>query len=120
MSKGSGCGQTPEKVRTLIQDAIKAHGLRDVSTGLGLGIGAVHRYSKGVGEPTAPTLEKISAYFGVPVPTLRGGAEAEQFLAVDRIAQKARELKEMVEAGIDSRDPRFLAIVEELSALGQR
>jgi transcriptional regulator with XRE-family HTH domain len=70
--KGRGGGKTPARVTELIIGAVSASSFKAVSLATGLGVSVLSRYSKGVGEPTQDTLEKLAKYFGVTVSELRG------------------------------------------------
>jgi len=73
--KGRGSGNTPARVVDLVNDAISKTSLRSVSKTTGLGLAALSRYSKGIGEPAQSTLEKLGIYFGVSVAWLRGDTD---------------------------------------------
>jgi transcriptional regulator with XRE-family HTH domain len=67
-----GSGKTPETVVKLLTEAVSKTSLLAVSKQTGLGIAAISRYIKGIGEPTQASLEKLATYFDVPVLFLRG------------------------------------------------
>lgn len=71
MSKGRGNSKTPGKLVELINAAISAKSIRSVSKDTGIGMAAISRYAKGIGEPTQASLEKLAKYFGVAVAFLR-------------------------------------------------
>lgn len=70
--RATGNGKTPERVVHELRKAVDSSSLLAVSNATGVGISALHRYLKGIGEPTTATLEKLGAYFGVSVWWLRG------------------------------------------------
>ncbi len=72
MAKGRGGGETPERVVELIKEAVAKKSQSAVARESGLALLTVQRYLKGVGEPSLETLQKLSDYFGVSVPWLRG------------------------------------------------
>ena len=72
MTRERGSGKTPERVVKLINDAVSERSIYGVSKETGLGLAAVSRYMKGVGEPTTATLEKIAIWSGTSVAWLRG------------------------------------------------
>ena len=64
--------KTPERVTELLKKAVEDSSQNAVARETGITQSAVHRYMKGIGEPSQATLEKLAAYFGVSVPWLRG------------------------------------------------
>ena len=72
MTRGRGSKKTPERVVTLLTEEVSKSNKAAVANGLGIGVAALHRYLKGIGEPTTATLEKLAKYFGVSVAELRG------------------------------------------------
>lgn len=72
MAKGSGSGKTPERLFELLNKAVAEKSQSAVSRETGLGLAAINRYVKGVGEPTTKTLQIFADYFGVGVAELRG------------------------------------------------
>jgi transcriptional regulator with XRE-family HTH domain len=70
--RGSGSGQTPENVVSILRSAMSDHSFRQVAKGIGINVSAVHRYVHGIGEPTTTTLRKLSTWSGRPVSWLRG------------------------------------------------
>jgi len=67
-----GSSKTPERVIELLKEEINKIGLLKLENATGVGKSALSRYSKGIGEPTTATLERLSAYFGKSVAWLRG------------------------------------------------
>lgn len=63
MSRKSGCGITPPRVVELLTKAVAETSILAVSRATGLGLAAVGRYLKGVGEPTDATLQRLADYF---------------------------------------------------------
>ncbi len=68
----TGSGITPENLVCALNNELINKSLNSISKATGVGISALHRYQKGIGEPTTSTLEKLSDYFGVSVTWLRG------------------------------------------------
>ena len=82
-TKGRGGGKTPERAVELLNKAVKEISQSAVAREIGITQSAVHRYMKGIGEPSQATLEKLADYFGVSVPWLRG----EEDPVVDEIRE---------------------------------
>lgn len=82
MVRERGSGVTPPRVVELLSKGVAEKSMLAVSNATGLGLAAIGRYLKGVGEPTTATLQKLAVYFGVSVAWLRGGAigPLERFL----------------------------------------
>lgn len=78
--KGRIGGKTPERVVTLITEAVAKSSQSAVARESGLGLLTVQRCLKGIGEPSQATLEKLAAYFDKTVAWLRG--EEENFSVV--------------------------------------
>lgn len=72
MVRERGSGATPPRLVKLLADAVNAESQLAISKATGVGIAAINRYLKGVGEPTTATLQKFADYFGLPVEWLRG------------------------------------------------
>jgi transcriptional regulator with XRE-family HTH domain len=72
MVRETGNGKTPERVVFELNKKLNETSLNAISKATGVGISALHRYQRGIGEPTTATLEKLSNYFGVSVANLRG------------------------------------------------
>lgn len=68
----TGSGITPENLVCALNNELKNKSLNSIAKATGVGISALHRYQRGIGEPTTSTLEKLSDYFGVSVTWLRG------------------------------------------------
>lgn len=77
MPQGSGGKITPERIVSLLRDAVAKSSQSAVARDTGLTQSAVNRYLKGIGEPTTATLEKLSDYFGESVEWLRGGKRSK-------------------------------------------
>jgi len=75
MVRERGSGITPERVVALLKKEVSEKSILAVSKATGLGLAAIGRYLKGIGEPTTATLEKLADYFGVSVAELRGEKE---------------------------------------------
>jgi transcriptional regulator with XRE-family HTH domain len=72
MVRERGSGITPPRVVELLKKEVAEKSILAVSKATGLGLAAIGRYLKGIGEPTTSTLQKLSAYFGKSVAYLRG------------------------------------------------
>lgn len=72
MTRGTGSGITPQRIVTLLNNEVKKSSQSAVSRVLGIGIPTIHRYLKGVGEPSHDIMQKLANYFEVPVEWLRG------------------------------------------------
>jgi len=80
-----GSGVTPPIVVELLKNAVSEKSMLAVSKSTGLGLAAIGRYLKGVGEPTTATLQKLSDYFGVTVAQLRGEFESNDMDLIEKI-----------------------------------
>ena len=87
-TKGRGGGRTPERLVELLNKAVKEISQSAVARETGITQSAVHRYMKGIGEPSQATLEKLAAYFGVSVPWLRG---EEDPVGIHQVVDEIRE-----------------------------
>ncbi|MDD2500773.1 MAG: helix-turn-helix transcriptional regulator [Geobacter sp.] len=72
MARERGSGKTPERVVKLLVDEVDAKSILAIHKATGIGLAAIGRYLKGIGEPTTATLEKLAKYFNVTVAWLRG------------------------------------------------
>jgi len=63
---------TPPMVTELLLKAVAEKGQSGVARETGLTQSAIHRYLKGIGEPTTVTLQRLADYFGVSIAELRG------------------------------------------------
>jgi transcriptional regulator with XRE-family HTH domain len=72
MARETGSGITPENLVIALNIELKNKSLNSISKAAGVGISALHRYQRGIGEPTTSTLERLSDYFKVSVAWLRG------------------------------------------------
>lgn len=72
MVRERGSGKTPQRVVELLQQEVSEKSILAVAKSTNLGLAAIGRYLKGVGEPTTATLQKLADHFGVTVPWLRG------------------------------------------------
>jgi len=70
-----GSGVTPPRVVEFLKHAVSNTSMLAVSKATGIGLAAIGRYLKGIGEPTQKSLQKLSDYFGVSVAYLRGEEE---------------------------------------------
>lgn len=82
MVRERGSGITPPRVVQLLREFVSKNSILAVSRSAGLGLAAIDRYLKGIGEPTTATLQKLATFFGVSVAWLRGGniGPLERFL----------------------------------------
>ncbi len=80
--RATGNGKTPERVVSELKKKVDASSLLAVSSATGVGISALHRYLKGIGEPTTATLQKLADYFGVTVAWLRGEEPSERIIDI--------------------------------------
>lgn len=64
--------KTPELVVELLKTAVGMKGQSGVARETGLTQSAIHRYLKGIGEPSTRTMQRLADYFGVSVWHLRG------------------------------------------------
>lgn len=71
MTRERGSGITPPRVVVLLKEQVSEKSILAVSRSTGIGLAAISRYLKGVGEPTTATLKKLAAYFNVSVEYLR-------------------------------------------------
>src|ERR1035438_10062858 len=71
----TGNGKTPENLVIALNIELKNKSLNSISKATGVGIAALHRYQRGIGEPTTSTLERLSDFFKVSVAWLRGESE---------------------------------------------
>ena len=67
-----GEGVTPERVVRLVGEAVAEKSQSAVARESRVALLTIQRCLKGIGEPTTATLEKLSDYFKVSVPWLRG------------------------------------------------
>lgn len=72
MTRGTGSGKTPKRVIELLQKEVSGSSQSAVSRVLGIGIPTIHRYLKGIGEPSHDVMQKLSVHFELPVEWLRG------------------------------------------------
>lgn len=72
MTSGKGIGVTPERVKQLVTEAVKAESQYAVSKKTGLALSVIQAILKGDREPSTGTLQKLSQFFNVPVHELRG------------------------------------------------
>ncbi len=89
VARGRGGGKTPERVVKVLSDEVAKHGQNATARTIGLSLYSLHRYLKGIGEPTQATLEAIAAYFGVTVAWLRGEEEEDR---QKRVLEKIGEM----------------------------
>jgi len=75
MARETGSGKTPENLVIALNNELKNKSLNSISKATGVGIAALHRYQRGIGEPTTSTLERLSDYLRVSVAWLRGESE---------------------------------------------
>jgi len=90
MVRERGSGKTPERVVELLAEAVKEKSILAVHKATGIGLAAIGRYLKGIGEPTTATLQKLADYFEVTVEDLRG--ENDDLERRDQIIDKIEGL----------------------------
>lgn len=90
MTRERGSGKTPESVVSLLREEVQRSSMLAVSRATGIGLAAIGRYLKGIGEPTTATLEKLAQYFEVTTDYLRGTGA---YSTCTPTLEKARELK---------------------------
>src|SRR6185369_7288628 len=83
MAREHGSGVTPERVVELLRNEVAEKSMLAVSRSTGLGLAAIGRYLKGVGEPTTATLQKLASYFDTTVMWLRGDPYAGRHGGID-------------------------------------
>ncbi|MFA6497885.1 MAG: helix-turn-helix domain-containing protein [Desulfurivibrionaceae bacterium] len=82
MTRERGSGITPPRVVELLKKEVSEKSILAVSNATGLGLAAIGRYLKGVGEPTTASLQKLADYFKVSVPWLRGEIDIQDIARV--------------------------------------
>jgi transcriptional regulator with XRE-family HTH domain len=97
VARERGSGITPPRIVDLLRVECAEKSMLAVSKAAGVGLAAIGRYLKGIGEPTTATLEKLSDYFKVSVPWLRG--ESERSLEEERWAYNWIRLSPEEQAG---------------------
>lgn len=63
MSRERGSSKTPERVVELLKKEVEKKSIYAVAKATGLGLAAIGRYLKGIGEPTQASLQKLANYF---------------------------------------------------------
>lgn len=94
MARETGSGKTPVNVTELINKKLSETSLNAISKATGIGVAALHRYSRGIGEPTTATLEKLAKYFEVSVVDLRGENYLpwpEEYASFDEYVKSTKE-----------------------------
>ncbi len=71
-AKGRGGGKTPNRVMELLRGEVIRTSQAATARATGIALQSVQNYIKGIGEPSQANLEKLSDYFMVTVPWLRG------------------------------------------------
>lgn len=84
--RGRGGGVTPDRVVSLLKQAVANTSQVEVAKATGLTRLTVQRYIKGIGEPSQSTLEKIADYFEVTISWLRGEDSDTQALSYDELS----------------------------------
>ena len=95
MTKGRGGGKTPERLIDLLKKAVSEKSQSGVARATGLTQSAIHRYMKGIGEPSGETLQILADFFEVQVPWLQGFFENMSY-------EKAKEYKIIRDSGQES------------------
>lgn len=80
--------KTPELVVELLKTAVGMKGQSGVARETGLTQSAIHRYLKGIGEPSTRTMQRLADYFGVSVSVLRGEGLASERTLFDATGLK--------------------------------
>lgn len=62
--RGRGTGATPEIVVKVLKDLVEKDSLTSIASKIDISHSMLHRYLKGIGEPSISTLQKISDYTG--------------------------------------------------------
>lgn len=88
MARKPGRGTTPPFVQDLLRIVVREKSQNVVAKEIGIGVAAVNRYLKGIGEPTSETYEKLAGYFGISVWHLRGESGGSIWMASDDIIDK--------------------------------
>ena len=103
MTRERGSGKTPIRVTERLKEEVSEKSMLAVSKATGLGLAAIGRYLKGIGEPTTATLEKLADYFGVTVAWLRGEEPSERIIDIaGRLNSDVDDVhKYMHEIGLD-------------------
>lgn len=120
--KGRIGGKTPERVVTLVTEAVSKSSQSAVARESGLGLLTVQRCLKGIGEPSQATLEKLAAYLGVTVAWLRGENEPMHKklmqLVNDLEARTLSEYSELSsEAASQERQNQYQNFIKEIDLL---
>jgi len=92
MTRERGSGKTPDRLVYLLGEDLRRKSLLELEKATKVGKSALSRYSKGEGEPTTATLQKLADYFGVLVPWLQGHFG-------DMSYEAAKEHRKAVESG---------------------
>ena len=87
-TKGRGGGRTPERVVNLINREVAKIGQNATARAICLPLASIQKYLAGETEPTQASLEKLTAYFGVSVPWLRG---EEDPVGIHQVVDEIRE-----------------------------
>lgn len=78
MAQGRGSGKTPERVVSILREAVEKSSQSAVAKETGLPIGSINRYINGIGEPSQATILKIAKCYDVSVAWLRGEFSREK------------------------------------------
>lgn len=70
--KGKGGGKTPERVVSMLNDAVSKSSQISIARSAGIPLSSIQKFLKGTSEPTQATFEKLAAYFNLSVWELRG------------------------------------------------
>lgn len=98
MTRETGNGKTPQKVVDELNKKLLETSLNAISKATGVGVSALHRYQRGIGEPTTATLNKLAPYFGKSVMYLRSGHLTEPWGEWhEHFELELKELKDMAE-----------------------
>lgn len=99
-----GGGKTPPMVVELLKSEVAKKSQSAVARETGLTLLTVQRYLKGIGEPRGKNLKRLSDYFGVSVPFLRGEAGSPEDMIIQFIHNNTTAIK----SGSDDDKIRFV------------
>lgn len=86
--KGRYGGNTPERVRELLKEAVSKSSQAKVAEHSGLTRQTVQRYIQGIGEPSSKILQKLADYFGVSVWYLLGSSAKQMYEAAGKASEE--------------------------------
>lgn len=119
MVRERGSGITPPRVVELLKKHVSETSMLSVSKETGLGLAAIGRYLKGIGEPTTATLQKLAEYFDESVAQLRGDTIFNSSVAnhsLDNIVASAQGMLDKIEENSELK-PFILQILKSTEML---